>query len=111
MRKRASTSAYGVLRQGACLAVLLASVVTAQPADFLLVDGEVTSEQRLSEADFRALPRASVDAADSAGRVHRYEGVALKDLLVKAGVPLGSALKGADVAKYLQAVGADGFIA
>jgi hypothetical protein len=35
----------------------------------------------------------------------------LKDLLAKAGVPLGSALKGADVAKYLQAMGADGFVA
>jgi DMSO/TMAO reductase YedYZ molybdopterin-dependent catalytic subunit len=79
----------------------------ARAADALLtIDGDVTKPVVLSEADFKALPHTSVSiAADT------YSGVALSGLLKMAGVPLQDDLKGKDVAKYLHAQGADGFVA
>jgi hypothetical protein len=88
-----------------------ATVHAQTPAAYLIINGEVTTPLALSEADFKALPRSSVTAPDANGKQTVYAGVNLADILLKAGVPLKQNLKGADVAKYLSAVGADGFIA
>lgn len=100
---------------GGILALLASTSVSAptcaQVAPFLSVDGEVSTPLTFTESDFRALPRVSVTVKDATGASHVYEGVDLAVILVKAGVPLKEQLKGADIAKYLQAQGADGFIA
>ncbi len=57
--------------------------------------GEVKQELHLTAADWNALPRTKVTAKgehDPQPRV--YEGVALKDLLAKAGVPSGMEMHG-----------------
>jgi DMSO/TMAO reductase YedYZ molybdopterin-dependent catalytic subunit len=78
---------------------------------YLIVNGAVTTPLSLSEADFKALPRSTVTATDASGNTLTYAGVDLAALLLEAGVPLKQNLKGADVAKYLAAEGADGFVA
>jgi DMSO/TMAO reductase YedYZ molybdopterin-dependent catalytic subunit len=87
----------------------LEATVAADP--YLTVDGEVTTQLKLSESDFKALPRTSVTAKDAGGKDEKYEGVDLAELLKRAGVPLKQDLKGADVGKYLHVEGSDGFVA
>ncbi|HEY1793639.1 MAG TPA: molybdopterin-dependent oxidoreductase [Opitutaceae bacterium] len=49
----------------------------------------------LSAADFAALPHKEVSAFDPHGKAsHKYSGVAMADLLLKAGAPLGERLRG-----------------
>ena len=62
----------------------------ASGPELLSVTGEVKQELHLTATDWSALPRTKVTAKgehDSQPRV--YEGVALKDLLAKAGLPTG----------------------
>ena len=84
---------------------------TAGPSAYLTVDGQVEAPLSLTQADFQALPRNSVTVTDAGGKQTVYSGVDLGALLLKAGVPLKQDLKGSDVAKYLRAQGADGYIA
>jgi DMSO/TMAO reductase YedYZ molybdopterin-dependent catalytic subunit len=103
------------LTRAVCVALLFANVAahaqSGTPAAYLIVNGEVATPLTMSEADFKALPRSSVTATDASGNQTTYAGVKLADILLKAGVPLQQNLKGTDVAKYLDAQGADGFIA
>jgi len=61
----------------------------------------------LSMADLAAMPASRV-ASDDAGK-GEYEGVALADLLARAGVTFGQTLRGLRLATYLTATGADGY--
>lgn len=98
----------GALLISSCLT--LVSPVKAADV-YLTVDGEVATTLRLSETDFKALPRAKLAVKDEQGRDQFFEGVNLSLILLRAGVPLRANLKGADVAKYLHAEGKDGFVA
>jgi hypothetical protein len=55
------------------------------------------------------LPRNSIDTADAAGIKTRHEGVLLRDVLVKAGVPMGEALRGKALARVVIATARDGY--
>lgn len=57
---------------------------------------------------FSDLERKTVITADR-GLKTTYEGVALRDVLVKAGVPLGDALKGKALARVVLATAVDGY--
>lgn len=94
-----------------CLAQLSSRPCSAQVAAYLTIDGDVQTTIALSEAEFKALPRSDVIVKDEGGKDQRFEGVDLALVLLSAGTPLKSDLKGADVAKYLHAEGADGFAA
>jgi DMSO/TMAO reductase YedYZ molybdopterin-dependent catalytic subunit len=105
---RSGPSAVAIL---VCGLSLLPQARSAENPAYLTVDGDVSTPLALSEADFRALPRSSTIVKEEGGNEHRFEGVDLTLLLLRAGTPLKSDLKGADVAKYLHAEGADGFAA
>ena len=96
------------------LAFVLFQVV--QPANarddvILKIEGEIASPKTFTDAEFRALPRATVQVKDRAGVQHTYEGVSLGYLLGLAGVPLKQGLKHDAIAKYLHAQGRDGYVA
>jgi hypothetical protein len=60
--------------------------------------------------ELKGLPRKTVTVLNPhANAVETYEGVALADVLGKHGVPLGAALRGAAIAWYVVATGADGY--
>jgi len=99
--KPGSKAAF-VIAFSACAALLILAAphrIAARPApqpqaanqpELFSVTGEVKQELHLTAADWSALPRTKVTAKgehDPQPRV--YEGVALKDLLAKAGVPTG----------------------
>ena len=104
--------------QGVCLAALwflcgLAISISAQKAaapDVLLtVGGEVPTPLKLTRADLDKFARQSVRAKDHDGKEYKYEGVALGDILQKAGVKFGDALRGKALAIYLLVEATDGY--
>jgi len=77
----------------------------------LAVAGDVKQSLSLSLADLGTLPRQIVRATNEhTGKQETYQGVAVAELLKRAGVPQGTQLRGADLAAYLRAEGADGYV-
>jgi DMSO/TMAO reductase YedYZ molybdopterin-dependent catalytic subunit len=81
-----------------------------KPADVLLiVGGEVANPLKLTRADLDKLARQTVRAKDHDGKEYNYEGVAVVDILLKAGLKFGSALRGKALATYLLVEAVDGY--
>jgi len=73
------------------------------PADAL--SGDVPSPLQLTAEDLARLPRVTVSVQEQDGAKIQYEGVALRDVLAKAGAPLGKELRGKALASYILAKG------
>lgn len=73
------------------------------------VTGEVARPLTLSADDLAKLPRRSVKAKAHDGTESQYEGVALGELLAKAGVPSGKDLRGKAMALYLVVEASDDY--
>ena len=73
------------------------------------VEGEVSTPLRLTAAELNQLPRQTVTARAHDGKESRFEGVALFDVLKKAGLPTGNELRGKAVALFLVVEAADGY--
>jgi DMSO/TMAO reductase YedYZ molybdopterin-dependent catalytic subunit len=101
-----------------CLAGLSAAALTGEPlraqapaaarTGTLVIAGDVAKPVTFTPADLRALPRTTVKVPDE-GRTVRYEGVLVGELLKRAGVPLGSDLRGNALASYVVASANDGY--
>ncbi len=93
--------------------VLIVALVLLTTAGYsqtvLTVSGEVTKPLNLRAADLSALPRTEVTAIDRDGKEHRYSGVALLDLLKRAGTTLGNDLRGENLMKYVVVRAIDGY--
>jgi DMSO/TMAO reductase YedYZ molybdopterin-dependent catalytic subunit len=64
----------------------------------------------LTVADLKAMPRKILTVVNPhEKKTERYEGVALEEILRKAGVPQGDALRGPAMATYVFAEAADGY--
>ena len=97
----------------------MAAVILCVPAHYLLaqaapsatvkVAGEVLTPLTLTAADLAAMPRTTASAKDKQGVLHTFSGVAIADILNKAGVTTGRQLKGENLAKYLLVTCADGY--
>jgi DMSO/TMAO reductase YedYZ molybdopterin-dependent catalytic subunit len=86
--------------------VLVVPAIRAQ-APTLRIGGDVPHPLTLTASEFSALPRTTVKpAADQPGS---YEGVTIRELLTRAGVPTGEALRGPELAKAVVVTGADGY--
>jgi DMSO/TMAO reductase YedYZ molybdopterin-dependent catalytic subunit len=62
----------------------------------------------LTRADLLMMPRTKLKAT-SHDVTNVYEGVSMRELLTRAGVPEGESLRGADLAKSVMITGADGY--
>jgi hypothetical protein len=80
----------------------------ASAASPLAVVGNVGTSLSLAPADLKSLPRTRVEVKED-GRTLTYEGVLVAEILKRAGVPLGSDLRGAAVATYVVASATDGY--
>jgi DMSO/TMAO reductase YedYZ molybdopterin-dependent catalytic subunit len=81
----------------------------AMPPYSVKVSGEVTTPLTLTAADLTAMPRATATAKDKQGVAHTFTGVAIADILNKAGVTTGRQLKGENLGKYLLVTCADNY--
>jgi hypothetical protein len=77
------------------------ALLTIQP-----LDGEPLS---FTAAEWAQLPRASVRTTEHGGGQASFEGVAVSELLQRAGAPLGQALRARNQRLYLVARAADGY--
>jgi hypothetical protein len=76
----------------------------------LRVAGNVVTPLSLSGRDLKALPRKTLKVLNShENKEETYEGVAVQELLRKAGVPQNGKLRGPVMATYVLAEAADGY--
>ncbi|SEO45850.1 Oxidoreductase molybdopterin binding domain-containing protein [Mucilaginibacter gossypiicola] len=73
------------------------------------VSGEVTSPLTIGSADLQQYKQTTVIRKDRDGKDHTYSGVIVSDILTKAGVTLGSELRGENLAKFLLVEASDGY--
>src|ERR1700689_3751681 len=79
------------------------------PSDFK-ISGAVTTPLDLTAADLKGMPRKSLRVdIFSSKKSEVYEGVLVEDLLQKAGVPQGEALRGQAMATYVLVEDADNY--
>ena len=79
-----------------------------QSSPSVTVTGSVTQPLMLTAADLAQMPRATATTTNG-GIETRYEGVWLHEILRKAGVPLGEALRGKALTTYVLAEAQDGY--
>lgn len=91
-----------------CLITFLHSDILAQSGS-ITIQGEVASPLTLSLDDVEKFEKQSVKVKDRDGKEHSFEGAALSDILKKAGVTLGSSLRGENLTKFVLIQAADGY--
>lgn len=85
-------------------------ITAAQAAQLFCISGGSPQPLCFTDADLAQLPRTSLTVPDSRdGNRVVYEGVLLREVLTRAGVPQGEQLRGANLARYLVVEGADGY--
>jgi DMSO/TMAO reductase YedYZ molybdopterin-dependent catalytic subunit len=84
-------------------------LLTRLEAQTVTVTGEVTTPLTLSAADLASMPRTNAVAKDKQGAPHTFTGVALTEILGRAGVTLGPQLRGKNLAKYVLVTCDDGY--
>lgn len=78
-------------------------------AQAVKVTGEVTTPLAIDKVEFQKFKQVSVTRKDRDGKGHIYSGVVLADILQKANVTSGAALKGENLTKYVIVGAADGY--
>lgn len=79
-------------------------------SDFKLkVSGDVLHPLEFTLSDLSKLKHKNASLKDKDGNTHIYSGVALQDILLKAGVPSGKELHGENLSKYLLVKCRDGY--
>jgi hypothetical protein len=99
-----------------CLGILLtcSSLLPAQTAQTaqdveITVTGDVPTPITLHASDLAAMPRQHVEVTEEDGTKDAYDGVALQDILKKAGIPFGKEMRGKALAGYVLAEAKDGY--
>lgn len=83
-------------------------LLAQEQASTLQVTGAVKHPLTISPGDLAKMPRASVKTSSN-GMETVYEGVWLHEVLKRAGVPQGEALRGKALASYVLAEAQDGY--
>ena len=81
----------------------------ATPEPFVVVEGVVEKELKLTLTDIQKYPSVEVKGNDKDGKEHRFKGTLLHIILDSAGVTLNKRLRGENLAKYILIKAADGY--
>jgi len=104
-----------MLRRTFFLSVFTAAAILAQGpqqqsgSTTLTVTGDVATPLSLNAEDLSKMPRDTVSVDDQDGTKVQYEGVPLREVMKRAGAPLGSQLRGKALASYIVAKAHDGY--
>ncbi len=79
------------------------------PAASIIVNGAVEKPLQLNQEALAKLPRRTVQANNHDGKPSNYEGVELREILLRAGVPFGKELKGKWLASYVLVEAVDNY--
>jgi DMSO/TMAO reductase YedYZ molybdopterin-dependent catalytic subunit len=91
------------------LFALLALAQSESVSAVLTVSGDVPSPLHLKADDLAGMPRQTVFLQEEGGTRVPYEGVLLREVLARAGAPLGKELRGKALASYVLAKAHDGY--
>jgi hypothetical protein len=83
-------------------------VPSTAATDSLVVSAAPDKHVTFTSGDLAKMPRTMISATEH-NKEHKYEGVLLRDLLVKVGAPLGTQLKGVNMAAYVYFTAKDGY--
>jgi DMSO/TMAO reductase YedYZ molybdopterin-dependent catalytic subunit len=97
------------MRYTALIASIFLWVAWAQSAPELTVRGDIAAPLALKAEDLAKMPRETVTIPDQDGTKVSYEGVPLREILKRAGVPLGKELRGKALSSYVLAKAHDGY--
>ena len=75
----------------------------------LMVTGDIPAPLTLKAEDLAAMPREKASIPEQDGTEVEYEGVPLREVLKRAGAPLGGQLRGKALASYVLAKAHDGY--
>jgi hypothetical protein len=101
-----------MIRRVSILSAIAVGLIFAQtpPASTTLaVTGDVAMPLTLKAEDLATMPRETASVDDQDGTKVQYEGVALREVLARAGAPLGKQLRGKALASYVVAKARDGY--
>jgi DMSO/TMAO reductase YedYZ molybdopterin-dependent catalytic subunit len=76
---------------------------------WLLITGDIPAPYHLQTSDLETMPQESATVEEQDGTISKYTGVLLRDVLAKAGVPMGKTLRGKALASYVLAKARDGY--
>ena len=102
---------FCAVRQAILISVILAVALPAwsqQSTSSISVTGAIAKPFTLTTADLAQMPRVMVTMSNG-GIETRYEGVWMHEILKRASVPLGEALRGKTLATYVIAEAQDGY--
>src|SRR5262245_36575611 len=91
-----------------CTLTVASIAFAQQPAPSIAVTGAIAKPFTLTAADLAQMPRATVTTSNG-GIETSYEGVWMHEVLKKAGLPLGEALRGKALTTYVLAEAQDGY--
>jgi len=80
----------------ACSSSALAQTAEAE----LTIRGDVAQSLVIKPADLTSMPRETVSVTEQDGTKVEYEGVPLREILKRAGAPVGKELRGKMLASY-----------
>jgi DMSO/TMAO reductase YedYZ molybdopterin-dependent catalytic subunit len=92
----------------AALLLLFTPALFPQSEVKLSISGDVATPLNISAAELDAMPRESIELTEDDGAKFKYEGVAIQEILKKAGIPMG-AIRGKNLAAYVLASAKDGY--
>ena len=89
--------------------ILIWSAIAWGQTATLAVTGDVTSPLQLKAEDLAKMPREAVSVREQDGTTVQYEGVPLREVLSRAGAPLGKELRAKALTTYILAKAHDGY--
>jgi DMSO/TMAO reductase YedYZ molybdopterin-dependent catalytic subunit len=93
----------------ASVALCSAQTQTAPAAATLTIQGDIPAVVTLKADDLAQMTRETVAVVDQDGSKVTYEGIPLREILKRAGVPFGKELRGKALASYILAKAHDGY--
>jgi hypothetical protein len=90
------------------IAALTLTTAFAQTATLTIVNG-TAAPVKIDATDLANMPRQTITLTEPDGSKDEYEGVALVEILKKAGVPTGGKLRGKALSTYVVAKAHDGY--
>jgi hypothetical protein len=102
--------ASSLLLFSVCGGLLCSQTPQKQPAPAVLtIIGDIAAPLQLKADDLAKMSRRNVAVREQDGTSVQYEGVLLRDILARAGAPLGKDLRGNALATYVLAKARDGY--
>jgi DMSO/TMAO reductase YedYZ molybdopterin-dependent catalytic subunit len=94
---------------GVCGGLLCSQTPPQPPVAVLTIAGDISTPLKLNADDLAKMPRQNVAIREQDGSSIQYQGVLLRDILVRAGAPLGKELRGNALATFVLAKARDGY--